>query len=262
MISAIFNKKYVIVDDSLFIFDGNNIINVGKVGNILIYENKLYSFSGKPIIIKNKAELNEEIENKKVSFVYDLKNDNDKKNLLLVLKGNGESVCRKAFKYTLMTFASAFFLVSTFVAVQTYTLQKQQIFLNDINLTAVRIQNNDLYQNVLKASNGDIAAKQKIAEISGEKTAAPVKDTVTTKPVNQSVQPQAQVQQPQPQESGFVLEGDASSEEAAKILNANGGKKPENFNELSADMQNSTKEEAAKRLAELYLQEQELRKQQ
>ena len=262
MISAIFNKKYVIVDDSLFIFDGNNTINVGKVGNILIYENKLYSFSGKPIIIKNKTELNEEIENKKVSFVYDLKNDNDKKNLLLVLKGNGESVCRKAFKYTLMTFASAFFLIGSFVTVQTYTLQKQQIFLNDINLTAVRIQNNDLYQNVLKASNGDIAAKQKIAEISGEKTAAPVKDTVTTKPVNQSVQPQAQVQQPQPQESGFVLEGDASSEEAAKILNANGGKKPENFNELSADMQNSTKEEAAKRLAELYLQEQELRKQQ
>ena len=86
MISAIFNKKYVIVDDSLFIFDGNNTINVGKVGNILIYENKLYSFSGKPIIIKNKADLNEEIENKKVSFVYDLKNDNDKKNLLLVLQ--------------------------------------------------------------------------------------------------------------------------------------------------------------------------------
>ena len=26
MISAIFNKKYVIVDDSLFIFDGNNIL--------------------------------------------------------------------------------------------------------------------------------------------------------------------------------------------------------------------------------------------
>ena len=51
-------------------------------------------------------------------------------------------------------------------------------------------------------------------------------------------------------------------EKAAKILNANGGKKPENFNELSTDMQNSTKEEAAKRLAELYLQEQELRKQQ
>ena len=76
MISAIFNKKYVIVDDSLFIFDGNNTINVGKVGNILIYENKLYSFSGKPIIIKNKADLNEEIENKKVSFVYDLKNNN------------------------------------------------------------------------------------------------------------------------------------------------------------------------------------------